>query len=436
MSNFVSLQAAETKTEQDRWFQIEVIVFKSNRSEGLFAESWNDKTELTKPSNLIDFLQPYQEKKFPHSQVLDEATNDQIARSENEHNVAQVNNEKSVGGSPNNSTTLSAEATDTTQLSSQLLPLGIDEIPFKTLSKDQLQLSNEAKSLTRHPDYQVLFHKAWRQPVLGFKQAEHVRIAGGQDFSEEFKYDGTKKIFNEQYPEFNSKDSFSTAAAEQFNTQTDETEVNNSQSIDDSSLQPSNTETIKFGNLIPELVPSPWVPELDGDIKVYLSRYLHIRTNLYLRRPDKEEVEVIDLNMFNNDMLSIQNDEDRSIQVTDSALEGFDSFKTDEVDLTADDKQTSTDTIYNFNQSLANTELQPPQKSQFSWEIDDNFLEAESEKMYIERLFNYPISQSRRVRSGELHFFDHPLMGVLILISPYEIEKDESEVNQLLSPSM
>ena len=33
------------------------IGLRFNRSEGLFAESWNDKTELTKPSNLIDFLQ-------------------------------------------------------------------------------------------------------------------------------------------------------------------------------------------------------------------------------------------------------------------------------------------------------------------------------------------------------------------------------------------
>ena len=75
-------------------------------------------------------------------------------------------------------------------------------------------------------------------------------------------------------------------------------------------------------------------------------------------------------------------------------------------------------------------------QSGFSWEIDDNFLDKESEKMYIERLFNYPLQQSRRMKSGELHFFDHPLIGVLIVIRPYELESTTPELVETMPSSM
>ena len=457
LSNQVNLQAAQADTEEPRWFEVEVIVFKSNRSDGLFAESWDDKAELTKPDNLIDFVQPYQEKVFPHSQVnLGQSTSDSV-----NSNQAETSPNQTVANSettdPATSVSLAAES-ETMPIN----PILTDEKPFKTLQKELLQLSNEAKSLTRHPDYQVLFHQAWRQPVLNSKQASHIRIAGGQDFSDQYKYDGSKKIFKEQFPEFsietndlsyqpnqvseagiNQQPQFqhqnSTSLSDSTTLATSSSEYQSGYSNDtvnsQDTVNSSITEEIKFGNLIPELIPMAWVPELDGDIKIYLGRYLHIKTNLFLRRPDKEEVEVIDLDMFNSDMISSLTDAD-NLPTAESGLDAIKDFQTDQFNLGTQEAQNPQDNIYNFNQSVASTQLPDQQKSQFSWEIDDNFLETESEKMYIERLFNYPVSQSRRVRSGELHFFDHPLVGVLILISPYELEKEESEVNQLLSPSL
>ena len=88
------------------------------------------------------------------------------------------------------------------------------------------------------------------------------------------------------------------------------------------------------------------------------------------------------------------------------------------------------------NNQLVSASGEDLSQSQFSWEIDDNFLESESEKMYIERLFNYPLKQSRRVKSGDLHFFDHPMMGVIIMIRPYELNEELTEQEGLLPPSM
>jgi hypothetical protein len=41
----------------------------------------------------------------------------------------------------------------------------------------------------------------------------------------------------------------------------------------------------------------------------------------------------------------------------------------------------------------------------------------------VERTVN--IKQRRRMRSNELHYIDHPLLGLLIKISPVELTKSE-----------
>jgi hypothetical protein len=32
----------------------------------------------------------------------------------------------------------------------------------------------------------------------------------------------------------------------------------------------------------------------------------------------------------------------------------------------------------------------------------------------------YHLTESRRMRSKELHYLDHPVLGVLLLVTPYE----------------
>ncbi|WP_390619000.1 CsiV family protein [Maricurvus nonylphenolicus] len=42
------------------------------------------------------------------------------------------------------------------------------------------------------------------------------------------------------------------------------------------------------------------------------------------------------------------------------------------------------------------------------------------------------LKQKRRMRSGELHFIDHPLVGLLIKITPYELPEEIEEETQLM----
>jgi hypothetical protein len=198
--------------------------------------------------------------------------------------------------------------------------------------------------------------------MTSFKSSPHIRITGGQNFSSEFNYDGTKlDSFDQQSNGYLSQDG-------------DAITIENS----------------------PE--KNQFVPELDGSIKVYLKRFLHIRTNLFLRKPGQAEVKTEELLLSNNN-----------------------------------DMITNTENGYGLNNPAANSHTNnqnlaqgenlvqggsAEQSNQFSWEIGDNFLESDSQKIYVERLFNYQLKQARRVKSKELHYFDHPLLGLLINIRP------------------
>jgi len=42
----------------------------------------------------------------------------------------------------------------------------------------------------------------------------------------------------------------------------------------------------------------------------------------------------------------------------------------------------------------------------------------------------FRMHQTRRMRSGELHYFDHPMFGMLVLITPYELPEPEIELEE------
>lgn len=52
----------------------------------------------------------------------------------------------------------------------------------------------------------------------------------------------------------------------------------------------------------------------------------------------------------------------------------------------------------------------------------------ESDEVKTENTF--PVQSERRMRSKELHYIDHPLVGVIVLATPYKIESEEETVKE------
>ena len=132
--------------------------------------------------------------------------------------------------------------------------------------------------------------------------------------------------------------------------------------------------------------------ELEGYVTLSVSRYLHIDTNLWL----VDYAESIDTNQlpWNNSQQLFN-------------------------ELMADDAYSRAIPI-SSEDGLNNAQAAPTP-------TDHNLLLDTAPAKY-EPIHLVEFKQSRRMRSGELHYLDHPMMGILIRLTPFEVEKDNSDL--------
>lgn len=170
---------------------------------------------------------------------------------------------------------------------------------WRALSSGDFILSDVVKKLNHSRDYKVLKHIAWQQPMVDHKNAQLIKIQGGRDLSADYP---------ERLPAF---------------------------------PQASDPILAIVGNQ--NIDPStPSLYELEGTVKVVITRYIHVYADLILH------------------------------------VEGF-----------------STQQI---NQEI----------------VVHNHLE------------DYKIDLHRKMKSRELHYIDHPLMGIIVEATPIETSADES----------
>jgi hypothetical protein len=186
---------------------------------------------------------------------------------------------------------------------------------YVLLGKKFMQLSDTASRLRSSGDYEVLLHLAWRQPTFSEDQALPV-----------FVYDGMTEPFAAPRPESN-QDAYAAVG--------------------------------------------PQYPRLSGTLRLSVSRYLHLETDLHLKLP-----------------VTVQETLQPTIPAQgESQGMSFGSF---------------------FGMS------------------------EEPTPIMIERKIvqDYRLYETRRMRSTEVHFFDHPLIGVIATVTPYELPVVEPQVTE------
>jgi len=432
--------------KEERWFEFEVILFKLKSEDGLYAESWKDDSQLKLSEDAVDFLQPYE--------VLEP-----IQDTENPELEGSLL-EKIVDESTGEINTLDSDANSNQSDVNEALvefdeQAGFDnqegfnyqedrgEQAFIRLADELLQLNSESKSIKRQSRYQLIEHFSWRQPVDSRANATKIRIAGGFDYSENFEYSGDKKIefipiiedlFNADGDLINAGDD-SINAGEQLESQAEKSgdivnteeqalrfdKKENQDPITETQNELSENELINDSSIQEPLViaepkPLDWVPEIDGEIKVYIHRnYLHVDANLVYRKPQEITVDIFHL---------------------DEQPLGYDFTNSNPLAINLLDETVTDNHISEKNNLLHSPISELTDKSNtfsvpstnFNWAFDSDFLNQKAEKLFTQKLFNYPLIQERRVRSGELHYFDHPLIGMLVIIRPYETEVFEDEL--------
>lgn len=390
----VSFNAVSAEAEAQRWFDIEVVVFKHKRG-NLEEELWPSKNAIQYPDNLKDIVT---EQLFPTPDgMLSQSAYKEWLAEQSTDATTNTNNAKDDMNASNDKNASSSEQNEEKQL-----------VPFALLNDDALKLTDINESLSRSSYYEPVAHIGWRQPVKDKQQAEWVRIVGGKNYQDSFEHSGKSRTEEQalnkmglgrktpQKDIFGNTYSGESMGAQGANTATDKNTNNSVYSASQQSPQQSSQQNTGqspqassdlgmgndplFRNHAPVYIP---VPEVDGAIQVYLGRYLHINTQMYYRHPGKEELDISALNSTISSSL---------LNMTDDGV------------------------------------IKQDYQSDFNWSFQtDNWFEQEKQTATVDKLLNYTMKQSRRVRSEETHYFDHPLFGVIIQIRPFELEDEEPE---------
>jgi len=146
--------------------------------------------------------------------------------------------------------------------------------------------------------------------------------------------------------------------------------------------------------------------ELEGTVSISLSRYLHVKSNLWL----SEYVKQIELSNTWWEESTFENAPAFEGLLTGSTY----ALETGE----ASDQNLNDTTAIDSNDIISNTQLL-------------SSLNINETTTHYEAIRTVVIDESRRMRSNELHYLDHPLFGMVIKITVYDapIPEIDAEVS-------
>jgi len=245
------------------------------------------------------------------------------------------------------------------------------------LSSEQQTLVSLSKQIRQSRALERLTHVTWRQPVFfGKDNAFTVRLFAGDNYSKRFNSDGSERqlmlsdtlidTMSFDHPQSSisavEPDIFDKIASAS-SSLTDMT-LQEVMSLEEGQNEESDTSNVQDTAMLAPI----W--ELDGTVKVFLKYintvpYLHIDNNVFFRLPVVKDPRVKDVRIGGRDD-EVQDDTD-----IDAYVE----------------------------------EMQPTQADTATVEYE---------------LVSVPFSEQRRVISKQLHYFDHPLFGMIMTINRYQ----------------
>ncbi|WP_166738790.1 CsiV family protein [Psychromonas algarum] len=292
-----------------RWFEVELLVFKRNVDVKDISEQLDQKNVYLKQRERLEV--------FKAKQATDCLKDQPCLHEQNPVNI--TNNEIVKGGHR-----------------------------IQRLDSSHLHFKNQLNKLEKHELFEPLMHVAWRMPVQNKRIALPIHLFAGQNYAldlhkaeikkqkereaELAKQTGNKKVAPtlQETPEKAKTDKLDVLAA----------------------LQKEKT--------IQDLY------EIDGNLLIYVERYLFVDSQLVVRTETEKEVSSKQAVLANTQSQEQKNN----------------------------DKAQQPNTVEVIDQ-------QPVEQA-----------DVETKTVITETLFD----QNRRLRSGEIHYFDHPLFGMIIQI--------------------
>lgn len=250
---------------------------------------------------------------------------------------------------------------------------------FRQLKEDDYRLRDERRRLENASAYNVLQHSAWRQPALDPEEAVGVRIRAGEPTRVRLPRRATGPLTQPVRIEA----ILARARA----------------GHDDPVSRSAATEPLFATGVLPKR-ESALVYPLDGSVRVEVERYLHVYADLYRTAvvdwPDEQLRE------------HIQADASRAAAANAGAEESQEQDSPQEQGDNGDDGETANLLADDANDPVIDSQT-------FALGPDE------------QKMISFPFVQQRRMRSGNLHYLDHPVIGMLVLITPHETENEDAD---------
>lgn len=273
---------AQSDKDEPTWYQVEVVIFERlSGNQGPDKETWPKDVALAYPTNWQKLITP-----------------------EQAQNLAPLLE-------PNAATTMASSSAYDLAAWGDAPPVyraaEKPEFAFVHLPQSARTLNESTGAVDRNRIMRVLFHEAWRQPIVAAEEAPAIIINGGNRYERH--------------------------------------------------------------------------QELEGTISLSISRYLHVHTNLWFTQF------IPNYGQESEHWPALPPIPERREQLPEATASTVDF--------------TSKTSVWDLNSTL---------NSEYANLVDEPFL--------INEIFT--LKQTRRMRSGELHYIDHPNMGMLIKIDPYK----------------
>lgn len=160
---------ALAESDEERWYQVEILVFENPDQETDSPEQWPTLPTLEERPfrielpNTLRFDRDEPEEDDPDAEPLES------------HEI-----------------TFGPERT--------ILDGDLNELtPFRLLGESEYQLADEIEAMSRRDGYRLLFHQAWVQPVPGRDAIELLRISGGNRYGQQPELEGYLELYVERY---------------------------------------------------------------------------------------------------------------------------------------------------------------------------------------------------------------------------------------------
>jgi hypothetical protein len=406
-----NLSAAE---EEKRWFEVEVIVFERNVNAAKVKEHWDEALYPTFSDDNLDPMALFLEKAnladlgetteigLLDGELLAQSADDlQAGLIDDTSELPDLGIQEAAAPSPTLDKpvikTLDVVKSTTVTIDGASLKGEVQYPEFKIVPASELQLSEQFSALNNHANYNVLLHSAWRMPPEARKGALPIRLFAGHNFQQEYNMDGNAK----KRPANNNLVEDPAVNIQPIN---DDTVIDlDGVEFVDEALQAQTPNQSQLPT--PVQATSP-VWQLDGELTIYLEHYLYAKTDLFIR---KEGVKVI-----------------RSTPPTPPSRvsEELITSKENDIDLLAlsgihlkRESASELPRTVNFLNKANVTD----NDNDAELGTDDQINNVQIQERRVPFLNSYPMQQLRVIRSGEIHYLDHPMFGMIIQIRKYEL---------------